>query len=119
MAKARVPVQDRGSAIARVEEPGAPQVLGSVHFRSEYASPQNFVYPNIIYTDQELKTVSQPTLLLIGQEEALYNPLAAAKRARQLIPTIQAEIVPNAGHDMPVSRAEIVDEKVLAFLKSP
>jgi pimeloyl-ACP methyl ester carboxylesterase len=93
--------------------------LGSVHFRSEYASPQNFVYPNIIYTDQELKRVSQPTLLLIGQQEALYNPLAAAKRARQLIPTIQAEIVPNAGHDMPVSRAEIVDEKVLAFLKSP
>ena len=41
------------------------------------------------------------------------------KRARQLIPTIQAEIVANAGHDMPVSRAEIVDKKVLAFLKSP
>jgi pimeloyl-ACP methyl ester carboxylesterase len=93
--------------------------LGSVHFRSEHVSPQNFVYPNIIYTDQELKAVSQPTLLLIGQQEALYNPLAAVKRARQLIPTVQAEIVPNAGHDMPVSRAEIVDEKVLAFLKSP
>ena len=27
MAKARVPVQDWGSAIARVEEPGAPQVM--------------------------------------------------------------------------------------------
>jgi pimeloyl-ACP methyl ester carboxylesterase len=93
--------------------------MGSVHFRSDYLSPQNFVYPNIIYTDQELKAVSQPTLLLIGQQDALYNPLAAVKRARQLISTIQAEIVANSGHDMPVSRAEIVDRKVLVFLKSP
>lgn len=70
------------------------------------------------YKDEELRSVKNPTLLLVGKQEALYDPAAAIERAKQLIPNIQAELIPQAGHDLPVSKPDIVDKKVLEFLKS-
>ena len=69
------------------------------------------------YKDEELRSVKSPTLLLIGQQEALYDPVAAIERAKRLIPNIQTELIPQASHDLPVSKAEIVDQKILKFLK--
>jgi pimeloyl-ACP methyl ester carboxylesterase len=69
------------------------------------------------YKDEELRSVKSPTLLLIGKQEALYDPVAAIERAKKLIPNIQTELIPQASHDLPVSKAEIVDQKILKFLK--
>jgi pimeloyl-ACP methyl ester carboxylesterase len=69
------------------------------------------------YKDEELRSVRNPTLLLIGQQEALYDPVAAIERAKKLIPKIQTGLIPQASHDLPVSKAEIVDQKILKFLK--
>jgi pimeloyl-ACP methyl ester carboxylesterase len=90
--------------------------LGGKYFRPEISSPKNFVWPTIVYSDAELRTVKSPTLLLIGQQEALYNPMAAVARAQALIPNLEAETIPEAGHDLPVSQHEIVDQRILAFL---
>ncbi len=67
--------------------------------------------------DDELRSVKTPTLLLIGQQEALLNSGEAITRAKKLIPNIQAELIPQASHDLPVSKSDIVDKKVLEFLK--
>jgi pimeloyl-ACP methyl ester carboxylesterase len=85
--------------------------LGQRHFRSAVG-----VLP-IAYKDEELRSVRSPTLVLIGQQESLLDPVAAVRRAKQLIPGVQAELIPQASHDLPVSRAETVNERVLAFLK--
>ena len=71
----------------------------------------------LAYKDEELRSVRNPTLLLIGQQEALYDPVAAVKRARQLIPNIKTELIPRASHDMPVSQPETVNRKILEFLE--
>jgi pimeloyl-ACP methyl ester carboxylesterase len=84
--------------------------LGIKHFR-----PGKFVLP-LPFKDDELQGVEPPTLLLVGEQEALYNPVRALARAQDLIPNVQAEIVAQAGHDLPVSKAETVNPKVLAFL---
>ncbi|MDL5501926.1 MAG: alpha/beta hydrolase, partial [Candidatus Methanoperedens sp.] len=70
------------------------------------------------YKDEELRSVKNPTLLLVGKREALYDPAAAVESAKQLIPNIQTELIPQASHDLPVSKPDIVDKKVLEFLKS-
>ena len=85
--------------------------LGQRHFRSAGG-----VLP-IAYKDDELRGVRSPTLVLIGQQESLLDPVAAVRRARQLIPRVQAELVPQASHDLPVSRAETVNQRVVAFLE--
>jgi pimeloyl-ACP methyl ester carboxylesterase len=69
------------------------------------------------YTDEELGGVRNPTLLLIGQQEALYDPVPAIERAKQLIPNIKTELIPHAGHELPASKPEAVDKRVLEFLK--
>jgi pimeloyl-ACP methyl ester carboxylesterase len=85
--------------------------LGLKHFRLARG-----VLPST-YTDEELRRARTPTLLLIGQQEALYDPVAAPARAKELIPDLRAELIPQAGHDLPVSRPEAVDQRVLAFLE--
>ncbi len=69
------------------------------------------------YTDEELRGVKNPTLLLIGQQESMYDPVPAIERAKRLIPDIQAELIPHAGHELPGGKPETVNKKVLEFLK--
>jgi pimeloyl-ACP methyl ester carboxylesterase len=85
--------------------------LGAKYFR------MGTVVPPLPYKDEELRSVRNPTLLLIGQQEALYHPIAAVDRAKQLIPDIQAELIPQASHDMPISQHGTVNQKILEFLK--
>lgn len=68
------------------------------------------------FRDEELGTLSLPVLLLVGEREIMYSPQAALERARQIIPGIQAEIVPNAGHMLNGDQPEIVTRRILKFL---
>jgi pimeloyl-ACP methyl ester carboxylesterase len=85
--------------------------LGLKHFR---LGPT--VLP-LACSDEELRSVRTPTLLLIGQQEALYDPVAAVARAKQLIPDIRTDLIPLASHDLPVSQSKTVNRRVLEFLK--
>ena len=41
----------------------------------------------------------------------------ALMRARQLLPDVQAELVPQCRHDMVLTQRGIIDRRVLEFLK--
>ena len=58
-----------------------------------------------------------PTLLLIGQQGAYYDPKVALERARRLIRNFEGELLPRASHEMTISQHEIVDRRLLEFLK--
>jgi len=86
--------------------------LGLKHFRVQAgAGPE-------VFSDEELRSMQVPTLLLIGQQEVLYDPEAALERARRLIPNFEGGLVPQASHEMTISQHEIVDGRVLEFLKA-
>lgn len=82
---------------------------------SKYCVPK-MIFPTV-YTDEELKQVKTPTLLLIGEEEKIYDPASAINHAKSLIEDIEAEIVPKAGHTLNMEQPEIVNSKILEFLK--
>jgi len=69
-----------------------------------------------VFTDEELKQIELPTLLLIGDEERIYNPKKAVKRAQRLMLKLSAEIIPNMGHAMIMEQPEIINSRILAFL---
>jgi len=69
------------------------------------------------FSDEELRGMQVPTLLLIGQQEVLYDSKAALERARRLIPNFEDELVPRANHEMTVSKHEFVDRRLLEFLQ--
>jgi pimeloyl-ACP methyl ester carboxylesterase len=47
---------------------------------------------------EELQRLTMPTLLLIGQEDALRDARKVADRMRKLVPELTAKIIPQAGH---------------------
>jgi pimeloyl-ACP methyl ester carboxylesterase len=71
-----------------------------------------------VYTDEELKQIELQTLLLIGAGEKIYNPKKAIARAQRLMPNLTAEIIPNVGHTLNMEQPEIIDSRVLEFLKN-
>ena len=66
----------------------------------------------------ELKKVSSPILLLIGEQEILYQPKAAIRQAKQVFFQVQAKTIPNAGHFLNSDQPEPVNRSILEFLAS-
>jgi pimeloyl-ACP methyl ester carboxylesterase len=70
-----------------------------------------------VYSDDELGKISNPTLLLLGDQESIYAPIKAMKRARKLIKNLKYEIILQAGHTLNMEQSELVNAKVIKFLK--
>ncbi len=85
--------------------------LGFKHFRC-----QGEAMPDI-FSDDELKSLQTPTLLLIGQQEVIYDPAVSIERARRLIPQIEDGLIPGASHDLSSFKAGVVDIRILKFLE--
>ena len=88
--------------------------LGVKHFR---LSPDTMRLMPGVFSDDELRSLSVPVLLLIGENEVIYDAAEALDRARQLIPDFEGELVPRCSHDMCYSQHGIVDARVLGFLR--
>jgi pimeloyl-ACP methyl ester carboxylesterase len=87
--------------------------LGLKHFRMR----NRIAIPPTALSDEELRSMRVPTLLLIGQQEVLYDSTAALNRAKRLIPNLEAELIPQASHEMAFGRHQLVDARILTFLK--
>jgi 2-hydroxy-6-oxonona-2,4-dienedioate hydrolase len=70
-------------------------------------------------TDDELRRITSPTLVLVGQQEHLFDPEAAVERARQLIPgLVSADVIADAGHTLMQEQPEVAATRILAFLST-
>lgn len=67
------------------------------------------------FSDEELSQIHIPVLMLIGDHDQLNQP-KTIEQARQMIPHLEAEIIPNAGHLLSMEQPELVDAKLLRFL---
>jgi pimeloyl-ACP methyl ester carboxylesterase len=69
-----------------------------------------------VFTDDELRKIRTPVLLLIGDHEVIYKPEDVFRRATHLVSGLKAEIVPNANHCAEYTAPDVVNEKILNFL---
>ena len=76
------------------------------------------VTPSVL-EDDELQRLTVPTLFLVGEHEKLYSAQKAVNRLNTVGLKIETEIIPNAGHDLTIVQAELVNKKILGFLKQP
>lgn len=67
------------------------------------------------FSDQELRQIRPPVLMLIGDQDRL-NPPKALERARQTIPDLEGEIIARAGHFLSMEQPKAVNARVLKFL---
>lgn len=75
---------------------------------------RNPVLPQV-FSDKELRQISTPVLLLIGDSEVIYDPQQVIQRATRLVAGLKAEIVPNANHCAQLTAPEIINQKILNF----
>ncbi len=69
-----------------------------------------------VFSDDELRRIQAPVLLLIGDHEVIYRPEAVIRRAARLVPNLKAEMVPNANHSAQYTAPDFVNAKILEFL---
>ena len=84
------------------------RALAAIYGRPRHWSPT-------VFSDEELRKVRTPVLLLIGDHEVIYKPENAIRRATNLVTGLKAEIIPNANHIAEYTAANVVNEKILEF----
>ncbi|WP_053991141.1 alpha/beta fold hydrolase [Mangrovimonas sp. TPBH4] len=84
---------------------------------SQLDSINRFVVDMKPFSNDELNTLKMPVLVLIGDDDLINNE-KSLEVAKENIPNIVAEIIPNAGHFLSIDQAEMVNSKILDFLDS-
>jgi pimeloyl-ACP methyl ester carboxylesterase len=80
-----------------------------MRFRRRLPMPEPF-------TDDELRAIAVPTLVLLGEHSALYPAAQVAAHLARVTPAARVEIVPGASHDLPVHSPDLVADHIERFL---
>ncbi len=81
-----------------------------------YGSLINQVLPRV-YSPAEFAQIQAPVLLILGEQEAIYNDLSrTVQAARAALPHAQIEMVHNAHHITALAQPEVVNQLLLRFL---
>jgi pimeloyl-ACP methyl ester carboxylesterase len=89
--------------------------ISEVAGHPRYRPSRNSFIPHV-FSDDELRQIRTPVLLLIGDHEVIYNPDQVIRRATRLVPNLNAEIVPNANHSAQYTAPAFVNQKILEYL---
>ncbi len=76
----------------------------------------NQVFPRV-YSKEEFAQIKAQTLLILGEQEMIYNNRqAAVQRACELLPGLDVAMIPNAHHIAAVAQPDLVNRHILRFL---
>jgi len=92
--------------------------VGDSFMATRCFKPKSMVNPTVL-EDTELQSIKVPALYLVGENEKIYSAQEAVQRLNKVASNIKTEVIPNAGHDLTIVQAEMVNRKVLEFLKQP
>jgi pimeloyl-ACP methyl ester carboxylesterase len=67
------------------------------------------------FSDEELRQIRHPVLLLTGDQDRL-NPPKAIERASRTIPHLEAGIIKKAGHLLSMEQPDDLDARIIRFL---
>jgi len=61
-----------------------------------------------IFTDEELRRLDMPVLLLMGDRDPLRDPVKIAARLEALVPRLTSITVKDGGHALPDAQADVL-----------
>lgn len=104
-------LKSMSSNIANINDVYLKQYKLGIDLESE----NKFVTSMQPFSNDELKSLQMPILVLIGDDDMI-NEKRTVEIANML-PKGKGEVIQNAGHFLSIDQAETVNEKMLAFLK--
>jgi pimeloyl-ACP methyl ester carboxylesterase len=79
------------------------------HFRQKLPNPDRL-------SDQQLRSITTPTLLLLAENTKIYDPARVEERARRLLPDVTIDVTPDAGHGLVFQYPERITDLILEFI---
>jgi len=76
-----------------------------------------FRLPIEVLTDEQLRAIGVPVLLLVGEKSAIYRAREVVARAEATLPHVDAEIIPGVGHALPIDPKADAPRRVVSFLE--
>jgi pimeloyl-ACP methyl ester carboxylesterase len=67
-------------------------------------------------TDDDLRAIVTPTLVLLAERSPVNRVHQAVARARDLLANVETDVVPDTGHMVPVERPALFTDRVLRFI---
>ncbi|MDV6169946.1 alpha/beta hydrolase [Flavobacterium sp. DG1-102-2] len=92
-----------------------PVVKDQIYFGNKYTKTKLDLFSMTPFSDDELKSLDLPVLVLVGDHDIL-SPITIIEIAAEKIPNSHGAVIETAGHFLTVDRAEEVDKRVLEFL---
>jgi pimeloyl-ACP methyl ester carboxylesterase len=86
-------------------------LYGQLHHRTR-------LLPADPLSDDQLRAINQPTLLIAGAKSEVFPATEVRARVDALLPRVEVDIVPSAGHAVVTSHVEHINERAAAFLES-
>jgi pimeloyl-ACP methyl ester carboxylesterase len=86
-------------------------------FLLKHGKSANQVFPSVM-TDEQLKQIKTPTLLIYGEKEIIYDYGSAILRAENNLINLKIEIIPRANHITGVTNPDLTNAAILKFLSS-
>ncbi|MGB2897040.1 MAG: alpha/beta hydrolase [Anaerolineales bacterium] len=80
--------------------------------------PKSLVNPHVL-SNSELLQINIPALFVVGENEKIYSAPQAVERLNAVAPNIETTIIPNAGHDLTMAQADVVNDRILEFFEKP
>ena len=82
-----------------------------------FAGMNDFPRPTS-FSDDELRSIATPILLIEGEQEPMHDPHASIVRARQTLGDVRTALIPGTKHVAELEQPDRVNDLVLAFLDS-
>jgi pimeloyl-ACP methyl ester carboxylesterase len=76
----------------------------------------NAIAPSVL-SSAELQTIRAPALLLLGDNELLYDPHDVLRRAQARMAALEGKIIPGAHHIAAMAKPDEVDARIVEFLQ--
>ncbi len=83
---------------------------------SKCFKPKTPPLPTVL-SDHQLKNINIPVLVLIGEKEIIYPAKKALERLNRVAPQVKTALIPAAGHDLVWTQTDLVNQKILEFLR--
>jgi pimeloyl-ACP methyl ester carboxylesterase len=76
----------------------------------------NAIAPSVL-SSAELRKIRAPALLLLGDNELLYDPQEVLRRAQRRMPALEARMIPGAHHIAAMAKPDEVNAQIIEFLQ--
>ena len=94
----------------------SPVYKRQFYLANKYAKSNSSMLKMTPFSNEELKSIKNPVLVLIGDKDVI-NSEDSLEKAKEFLPNSKTKIIKDAGHFLSIDQTKIVNEAMIDFLE--